>query len=89
MYIRAGSIIPMYDTLQYVGEAPYEKLILLTTPGECVYEHFHDDGESFGYRDDAYTMYRFSKSDNGSVVTEIVKDGYGQYRQIEEKPLEP
>ena len=89
MYIRKGSIIPMYDTLQYVGEAPYEKLILLTTPGECVYEHFHDDGESFGYRDGAYTKYRFSKSDNGSVVTEIVKDGYGQYRQIEEKPLEP
>ena len=89
MYIRSGSIIPMYETLQYVGEAPYEKLILLTTPGECVYEHFHDDGESYGYQEGAYTLYRFSKSDNGSLVTEIVKDGYGQYRQIEEKPLEP
>ncbi len=89
MYIRAGSIIPMYDIVQYVGEKPYGRLVLLTTPGECVYEHFRDDGESFGYREGAYTMYRFSKSEHGGVVTEIVKDGYGQYKMIEEKPLEP
>jgi alpha-glucosidase len=89
MYVRAGSIIPMYEAVQYVGEKPYEKLILLTTPGACVYEHFCDDGESYAYKEGAYTLYRFSKSDKGSVTTKLLRDGYGQYRQIEEKPLEP
>ena len=44
IYIKEGSILPMYDVCQYVGEKPYTTLHLLTTPGAATYEHFQDNG---------------------------------------------
>ena len=83
MYIRGGSVIPMYDVVQYVGEKPYDKLRLLTTPmgGSC--EHFHDNGEDYAYREGAYEQYRFTVDAQGTLTTEILCDGYKPYREIE------
>lgn len=84
IYIKEGSIIPMYDVMQYVGEKPYENLTLLTTPGTCVYEHFCDDGESYRYEDGQYCLYRFTKEETKPVTIEIVVDGYTTYQKIQE-----
>lgn len=87
IYIREGSIIPMYETVQYVGEKSYDKLILLTTPGEAAYEHFLDDGESFAYKNGIYTLYHFSKDASEVMQTKILRNEYREYSSIEIKEL--
>lgn len=82
IYIKGGSIIPTYEVVQYVGEKPYDTLTLLTTPGAAEYEHFQDNGEDYAYRDGAYNLYRFTKSEDGVLQQEITHKGYPEYAQI-------
>lgn len=83
MYIRGGSVIPMYEPMQYVGEKPYRKLMLLTTPMGGEWVHFHDNGEDYAYRQGAYTLYRFAVDAEGTLTTTLMHDGYETYDQIE------
>ena len=81
MYVKEGSIIPMYDVVQYVGEKPYDTLHLLVTPGKGSYAHFQDNGEDFDYLSGAYNLYGFS-SENGKVQTTMLHEGYEKYKEI-------
>lgn len=87
LYIKEGSIIPMYEVMQYVGERPYDTLHLLTTPGASVYEHFQDNGEDYAYRDGAYNLYRFSKGTDENVETVMLHENYPKYDKIVVEPL--
>ena len=82
MYIKAGSIIPTYEAVQYVGEKPYNKLRLLITPKEGSYIHFQDNGEDYAYKNGAYNLYRFTTSAEGQLNTEILHEGYSVYQNI-------
>ena len=82
MYIKAGSIIPTYEVVQYVGEKPYNKLGLLVTPGEGVYEHFQDNGEDYAYKNGIYNLYQFTTDANGELKTEMLHEEYPVYEEI-------
>lgn len=81
MYVKAGSIIPMYEVVQFVGERPYDKLRLLVTPGEGVYNHFQDNGEDYEYKNGRYNLYQFTSKD-GVVDTTMLHEGYEKYSTI-------
>ncbi len=83
IYLKAGSIIPTYEVVQYVGEKPYDKLILLVTPGEGSAVHFRDNGEDYAYRSGEYCLYQFTQNASGELATELLAQGYEGYRQIE------
>ena len=52
LFVRAGSIIPNWPEMQYVGEQPVDTLSLRVYPhGESEFTLYEDDGVSFGYRD--------------------------------------
>lgn len=87
IYIKEGSIIPTYEVVEYVGQKPYDKLVLLTTPGAATYEHYQDNGEDYKYQEGEYNLYRFNKSKDGILDTELVHEGYEQYKTIEIKAL--
>ncbi|WP_100488963.1 glycoside hydrolase family 31 protein [Sporolactobacillus pectinivorans] len=63
IYIKAGSIVPLYPVQNYVGENPVKQLTLdiyLPEKGKIgSYVHYQDDGESFDYRKGAYNLYAF------------------------------
>lgn len=82
MYIKAGSIIPTYEVVQYVGEKPYNKLTLLVTPGEGTYEHFQDNGEDYAYQNGIYNLYQFTTDANGELNTEMLHEEYPVYEDI-------
>ena len=63
------------------------KLVLLTTPGAATYEHYQDNGEDYKYQEGEYNLYRFNKSKDGRLDTELVHEGYEQYKTIEIKAL--
>ncbi|HEX5475346.1 MAG TPA: TIM-barrel domain-containing protein [Vicinamibacterales bacterium] len=56
LYVRAGSIIPMGPAKQYTGELSPAPLSLDVYPGaDGAFLIYLDDGESFEYRDGAWT----------------------------------
>jgi alpha-glucosidase len=63
IYIRSGSIVPLYPVQQYVGEKKVDTLTLDIYPpasGQTGhYMHYQDDGESFNYQNGEYNLYAF------------------------------
>lgn len=82
IYVKAGSMIPMYDVVDYVGEKTYDTLYLLTMPGEASYEHFQDNGTDYAYRDGEYNLYGFSKDADNVLQTEMLHENYPKYKSI-------
>ncbi len=76
IFAKAGSIIPTYELMQYVGEKPYDTLKMLVFPGEGSYVHYQDNGTDFAYRDGEYNLYEFVKNENGDVSMKMLKQGY-------------
>jgi len=82
LFIKAGSIIPTYEPVAYVGEKPYDKLFLLTTPGAAEYTHFQDNGEDYAYQRGEYNLYQFIKDEKGSLTVRMEQEGYPRYKEI-------
>lgn len=82
IYVKAGSIIPTYEVLQYVGEKPYNKLELLVTPEKGEYVHFQDNGEDFAYKNGQYNLYHFTTNEDAQLSTKMIYEGYPIYEEI-------
>jgi len=82
MYVKAGSIIPTYEVVQYIGEKAYDKLELLVTPGEGSYTHFQDNGEDYAYQNGAYNLYQFTTDASGNLSTEMLHENYPVYKEV-------
>lgn len=87
MYVKAGSILPMYPVMQYVGEAPYDTLELVVAPGEGEYNHFQDNGEDYSYQQGAYNLYHFTTDKDGNVSASMIHEGYTKYGTIKVRRL--
>jgi alpha-glucosidase len=76
IYIRAGSVIPLYPVQNYIGEKKIDRLtmdVYLPDMGSAAtYTHYQDDGESFAYRDGVYNLYVWSVRKDGDSV-QIIK----------------
>ena len=71
IYIKAGSVIPVYEEMSYVGEKPFDRITLLTTPEGGSTLHYQDGGEDFTYLDGNYNLYSFSVDMNGELSYEM------------------
>ncbi|AZR74780.1 alpha-glucosidase [Anoxybacter fermentans] len=77
IFIKAGSIIPMYPVVNYIGEKEIEELSLLIYPGpEAEYLYYEDDGKSFDYWEGKYNLTSFKaefghKSVNLTIVPQV------------------
>ncbi len=86
IYVKAGSMIPNYPIQNYIGEKKIDVLRLDTYPGDGIYLHYQDDGESFDYQKGCYNTYAFSmeKTDQLTIEVKRVERGYKEsYRQFE------
>lgn len=83
IYIKAGSILSIYPEQSYIGEKEIDELTLYVYPGEGVYYHYQDDGESFEYQEGIYNKYCFTIAADGTFTAECIKEGYlSKYRGI-------
>ncbi len=81
IFIKEGSIIPMYENVQYVGEKPYDALELLVAGDSAWGSHYQDNGEDFDYLDGHYNLYSFTYED-GELETDMLSRGYEEYKEI-------
>ena len=67
MFIKAGSIIPFYETVNYIGEREYDKLYLNIYPGTGEFLYYEDDGDTFNYEKGGYNLIKFEQETEGKT----------------------
>jgi alpha-glucosidase len=78
LFVRGGSVIPMQEVQQYVGEKPVDLVQLHVYPGEArVSSMYEDDGVSFGYRKDGFrrTSFTVESEKNRDMLTISAPEG--------------
>jgi len=58
LLVREGAVLPMTELRQFIGAAPFDRLILQVYPGASAssYAVYDDDGKTNRYRDDEFTI---------------------------------
>jgi alpha-glucosidase len=71
IFIKAGSVIPEYPVMQYVGEKEIDEVILNIYYSDYDVNsfYFEDYGETFAYEQDIYLEKKFVVSGRSSVLT--------------------
>ena len=87
IYIKAGSVIPVYEEMSYIGESPIDRINLLTTPEGGSALHYQDGGEDFSYLDGNFNLYKFDVGENGQLSLEMMNEAktvpqYEKFRVI-------
>lgn len=77
IYIKAGSMLPNYPEISYVGEKDIKQLTLDIYPGKGEYHHYQDNGENFDYLEGKYNEYEFSVDENQLEIS-LLHHGYGK-----------
>ena len=70
MFVRAGSILPLGPEMQYVGEKPWDDLLLRVYPGaDGTFTLYEDEGDSYNYERGIYTTILFTWDDRSRMLT--------------------
>lgn len=85
LYVKAGTILPVWPKQNYVGEKDTDTVLMLEVfPGEGKWEHFQDQGEDFSYRNGAYNRYDCTLDASGTLKVECVHSGYEKrYKRVQ------
>ncbi|HKG06939.1 MAG TPA: TIM-barrel domain-containing protein, partial [Pedobacter sp.] len=78
LFVRAGSVIPEYPVMQYVGEKEVEEVLLNVYFADYEVNSFlfEDHGDTFAYEQDIYSEKKFSvKGTAASLVIEQSRTG--------------
>jgi alpha-glucosidase len=85
LYIKEGGIIPMQIVQNYVGEKRIEQLELVIFPSfKSEYTLYEDDGISYNYVNDKYSLTKFECEKDSQVYKLLVnklKDGFKSDRK--------
>jgi alpha-glucosidase len=74
IFVREGSIIPMWEVKNYIGEK-IDKIYLKIYPGDGEFLYYEDDGISWGYERGEYNLIKFSLYNN-KLNKEYIHNGY-------------
>jgi alpha-glucosidase len=80
LFVRAGSVIPEYPVMQYVGEKPIDEVWLNVYYADYEVNSFlfEDHGDTFAYEQDIYLEKKFSVKGDGKNLF-IKQDTEGLY----------
>lgn len=83
IYVKAGSILPTMEPMNYVGEKETDTLYLEVFPGKGEYCHYLDNGEDYAYRQGKYHKYYFAQKEDGILTGTILHAGYEKpYKRV-------
>jgi alpha-glucosidase len=71
MFVRAGSIIPEYPVMQFVGEKKIDEVVLNVYYSDAEVNSFfyEDHGDTFAYEQDIYSEKKFNVKGDGQSLT--------------------
>lgn len=87
IFIKGGSILPVYPDIPNLAPENTRKLIVEFYPSDdtdnktnesCYYMHYQDNGTDFKYQAEEYNLYKFSFSSNrpNGLKAELTQNGY-------------
>lgn len=69
VFVKAGSIIPMEEKLDYANEVVDTPLLVKVFPGaDGKFTYYEDDGESFGYEEGRYNLISMNWDDSSKEL---------------------
>ncbi|MQY78061.1 MAG: DUF5110 domain-containing protein [Bacteroidetes bacterium] len=78
LFVKAGSIVPLGPSIQYVDEKLPEEIHLFVFPGENgTFTLYEDDGNTYGYEKGLNTTIKFEWKDSNKTLT--INNQEGQY----------
>lgn len=78
MFVKAGSIIPLGEEMQYVGEKDWSNLELRVYPGkDADFTLYEDEGDNYNYEKGVHATIAFHWSDASRTLT--IADRKGSY----------
>lgn len=70
MFVRAGSIIPLCEDMQYTSEKPWDNLEIRVYPGDdASFTLYEDEGDNYNYENGAYTEIVMTWDDSANTLT--------------------
>ena len=70
MFIRAGSILPLGEEMQYVDEKPWDNLEIRVYPGaDASFVIYEDEGDNYNYERGLYSEITFSWDESKRTLT--------------------
>ena len=80
LFIKAGSIIPMWENVQYVSEKPVKNMIIRIYPdkkGEYIL--YEDDGISFAFEDGVFAKTKIAYETNDRSISVSINQVDGSF----------
>lgn len=79
LYVKAGSILPMGQDLQYADEKAWDNITLHIYPGaDATFTLYEDEGDNFNYERGAYTEIPMTWNEKTSTLT--IGSRHGSYK---------
>ncbi len=76
LYVKAGSIIPLAEDMQYATEKPWDYLTLKVYPGEnAEFVLYEDEGDGFNYLDGKFSKIPMNWNDKKRTLTIDARKG--------------
>lgn len=76
LFVKAGSILPAGETMQYVGEKPADNLDIRIYPGaDAEFTLYEDEGDSYNYEQGVYSTIKFRWDDKRHRLTISKREG--------------
>ena len=70
MFLRAGSILPLGEEMQYVGEKPWDNLEIRVYPGaDASFTFYEDEGDNYNYEKGVYSEIIFRWAEGKRTLT--------------------
>ncbi len=70
LFVRAGSIVPMADGLEYNTQKPLDDLEIRIYPGaDATFTLYEDEGNNYNYEKGAYSTIKFDWNDKAGTLT--------------------
>lgn len=86
LFIKAGSIIPVGEKVQYAMQKVQKPIQLFVYPGaDGVYQLYEDEGESYAYEHGEYSTILFRWND--AIRTLVIEPCQGEFQGMEYKRL--
>ena len=81
LFIREGAIIPTQPDVEYLGERPFDRVILKVYPhGDSAYTMLDDDGESYEYENGGIASTLFESHERDGGVEVVVNPVQGSFK---------
>lgn len=70
LFVKAGSILPMGQDLQYSNEKPWDNITITVYPGgDATFTLYEDEGDNFNYQQGRYTEIPMTWNDRTRTLT--------------------